>query len=272
MRWPTINQFAIGAGESGLAYLAWCRGEHDEYQRRLENAGESAYADMLRSSVTFIAGDPAQALRILPAAGRSDADRDDGGQPHRAARAALARHWRPGSGRGRVRALDGMVAITGERDLWTTRQHCSTWLATRCVNSAMSRCGARCSPTCRPSPCSVRSPCSSGFGATNPDYLCGRLALSLGLPLDEAEQHFRTGLEWASRPDVRFVVDEGRCHQGLAEVAERRGDIEAARTHLDAAGALFAQHGGARCTSTRCWRRRSIGGVGGDCISTATAA
>ena len=29
----------------------------------------------------------------------------------------------------------------------------------------------------------------------------------------------------------------------LADVAERRGDIEAAREHLDAAGALFAQHG-----------------------------
>ncbi len=72
--------------------------------------------------------------------------------------------------------------------------------------------------------------------------LRGRLALRLDL-IDEAEQHFRTGLEWASRPDVRFVIDQGRCHQGLAEVAERRGDLEAAREHLDAAGALFAQHG-----------------------------
>ena len=75
--------------------------------------------------------------------------------------------------------------------------------------------------------------------------LRGALALRFG-DLDAAEQHFRTGLEWASRPDVRFIVDQGRCHQGLAEVAERRGDLEAARAHLDAAGALFAQHGGAR--------------------------
>ena len=42
---------------------------------------------------------------------------------------------------------------------------------------------------------------------------------------------------------MRFVIDQGRCLQGLAEVAERRGDIEAARAHLDAAGALFAKHG-----------------------------
>ena len=82
-------------------------------------------------------------------------------------------------------------------------------------------------------------------GLGNPDVLRGALALRFG-DLDAAEQHFRTGLEWASQPDVRFIVDQGRCHQGLAEVAERRGDLETARAHLDAAGALFAQHGGAR--------------------------
>ena len=79
-------------------------------------------------------------------------------------------------------------------------------------------------------------------GQVNPDALRGWLALRFDA-VDEAEQHFNTGLEWASRPDVRFGVDAGRCHQGLADVAERRGDLEAAREHLDAAGALFAQHG-----------------------------
>ena len=64
--------------------------------------------------------------------------------------------------------------------------------------------------------------------------------------LDEAEQHFNTGLEWASRPDVRFVIDQGRCLQGLADVAERRGDHALAMEHLDAAGALFARYGAKR--------------------------
>ena len=73
------------------------------------------------------------------------------------------------------------------------------------------------------------------------DYPRGQLALRLGLPLEEAEQHFRTGLEWCERE--RCPVEAGRCHQGLAEVAERRDDLGAAREHLDAAGALFAQHG-----------------------------
>jgi hypothetical protein len=79
-------------------------------------------------------------------------------------------------------------------------------------------------------------------GVTSPDDLRGRLCLSLDR-VDEAEQHFRTGLEWASRPDVRFVIDQGRCHQGLAEVAERRSDQALAMEHLDAAGDLFARYG-----------------------------
>ena len=73
------------------------------------------------------------------------------------------------------------------------------------------------------------------------DHLRGRLALRLDRPFNEAEQHFRTGLEWCERE--RCPVEAGRNLQGLAEVAERRGDHRAAMHHLDAAGALFAKHG-----------------------------
>ena len=55
-------------------------------------------------------------------------------------------------------------------------------------------------------------------------------------------------------------IEAGRNHQGLAEVAERRGDLEAAREHLDAAGALFAKHGAKLyldqvIAKKRCWGR-----------------
>ena len=48
------------------------------------------------------------------------------------------------------------------------------------------------------------------------------LALHLGR-VEEAEGHYRTGLEWGE--EVRFPVEQGRCLQGLAEVAERRQSL-----------------------------------------------
>jgi len=72
------------------------------------------------------------------------------------------------------------------------------------------------------------------------DRYRGLLALRLGL-VDDAETHFRTGLEWCERE--RCPIEAGRNHQGLAEVAERRGDHALAMQHLDAAGELFAKYG-----------------------------
>ncbi len=72
------------------------------------------------------------------------------------------------------------------------------------------------------------------------DQLRGNLALRLDL-VGEAEQWFRTGLEWAERE--RCPVEQGRNLQGLAEVAERRGEQQQAMEHLDAAGELFNRYG-----------------------------
>ncbi|MCH7617976.1 MAG: protein kinase, partial [Chloroflexi bacterium] len=59
--------------------------------------------------------------------------------------------------------------------------------------------------------------------------------------INEAEQQFRAGLEWCERE--RCPVEAGRCLQGLAEVAERRGKIAEALPLLDRAAALFQEHG-----------------------------
>ena len=72
------------------------------------------------------------------------------------------------------------------------------------------------------------------------DRLRARWALALDR-VEEAERLVRRGLEWCERE--RLPVEEGRCHQLLAEVLRRTGDdIEAAR-HLDAATALFSRYG-----------------------------
>jgi len=68
----------------------------------------------------------------------------------------------------------------------------------------------------------------------------GDLAIHLGR-IDEAESHYLRGVELSEREQLPFAL--GAAHQGLAEVAERRSDLDTARTHLDAAGELFAQHG-----------------------------
>ena len=58
---------------------------------------------------------------------------------------------------------------------------------------------------------------------------------------EEAERLVRAGLEWTQRE--RCPVEEGRCHQLLADLLERRGEAREAAIHLDAAGDLFSEHG-----------------------------
>jgi len=59
--------------------------------------------------------------------------------------------------------------------------------------------------------------------------------------VDQAEEGLRAAFAWCERE--RCPVEAGRCLQGLAEVAERRGQHAEAVGHLDRAVALFQQHG-----------------------------
>ena len=72
------------------------------------------------------------------------------------------------------------------------------------------------------------------------DRFQGGLLLAVG-DLDEAHRRFEAGLALCERE--RCPVEAGRCLQGLAEVAERRGEREKAMEYLDRAGELFSRHG-----------------------------
>jgi hypothetical protein len=85
------------------------------------------------------------------------------------------------------------------------------------------------------------------------DRLRGDLAVRFG-DLEAAAKWYERGRLWANRE--RTPVLEGRCTQGLADLAEAQRDHTQAMQHLDAAGELFARHGPSS-TSTRCWRRSS---------------
>ena len=76
--------------------------------------------------------------------------------------------------------------------------------------------------------------------AVNVDRLRGDIALGLGR-LDEAQRLYDIGLAWCERE--RCPVEQGRNLQGLAEVAERRGEQQQAMEYLDQAGELFSHHG-----------------------------
>jgi len=66
------------------------------------------------------------------------------------------------------------------------------------------------------------------------------LALSIG-DIEDAERGFTEALELCERE--RCPIEAGRCHYGLAEVAEQRGKILDALQHLDQAASLFQEHG-----------------------------
>jgi class 3 adenylate cyclase len=70
------------------------------------------------------------------------------------------------------------------------------------------------------------------------DHVRGNLALRFG-EIDQAERWYRTGLAWSEREGA--VIETGRCLQGLAELASRRGDGAEAVRHLDRAIAVYEQ-------------------------------
>jgi class 3 adenylate cyclase len=86
----------------------------------------------------------------------------------------------------------------------------------------------------------TRYPAVRQWGTQSFDDTRGQLALRLGL-VEEARQHYRTGLGWAEREGAPVIA--GQSHQGLAEVAIRRGETAEAMHHLDQAADLFQQHG-----------------------------
>ncbi len=58
---------------------------------------------------------------------------------------------------------------------------------------------------------------------------------------DEAKEWYRTGLEWSEREHC--PIEQGRNLQGLAEIAERRGQRREQMQYLDRAAALFQRYG-----------------------------
>ena len=225
-----------------LAQVAWRRGRRAEYLELIAEVptGVSFTTGLITASVALAEGAPAEALRLLPGVDHPDAR--GAVAPVHALRSSIL--CAQGERTSAIGAIAQALDAGGVWDLGNSDNPVSAVLqvlgyaANALVELADEPRANAVAEYLNEFP-NLRS---TVWGDVNPDWLRGCLALRLD-QIDETEQHFNTGLEWASRPDVRFVIDQGRCHQGLADVAELRGDHATAMQHLDAAGALFSQYG-----------------------------
>jgi tetratricopeptide (TPR) repeat protein len=214
------------------AHALWARGEHAAADALLEQLPPDDIARRLEAATrACVAGDLAEALRLCP-----DDDHPGTYMGVQLAQRVLLLHL---AGRG----SDATREFSRWREAYVAQQrNIGRLLILQHIDDALVALG---DPELLADIAAFLNAASRAryyWDGTAIDRLRGAIALKLDR-VDEAEQHFRTGLEWASRLDVRFEVDAGRCHQGLAEVAERRGQHAEAMAHLDAAGELFARHG-----------------------------
>ncbi len=101
-------------------------------------------------------------------------------------------------------------------------------------------------------------PLLTAFGGC-PQVIYGNIALALD-EVAVAETAFTGNLTWAQREGADIIG--GRCHLGLAEVASRHGQTGDALRHLDAAAALFQQHGAKLFLEQAIAKKVELQGVG----------
>ena len=93
----------------------------------------------------------------------------------------------------------------------------------------------------------------------------GEIALGLGL-IDFAEETLAESLTWADSEGA--VLEEGRSHLGLAELAARSGDRASALEHLDVAAELFQGNGLTLYLDRTIAKKLELQGVGSTDIQT----
>ncbi len=101
--------------------------------------------------------------------------------------------------------------------------------------------------------------------AASPRLVYANIGLALGED-ERASEVFREMLDIAEREATPIIA--GRCHQGLAEVATRRGEPAEAMHHLDAASELFQRHGAKLYLDQVIAKKLELQGASGDVSST----
>ena len=224
-----------------LAGVALARGDDARFDALLTEGtagtGDNYWLALLAVAQAEIAGDVAAALALLPEPERS------GGFP------TYLAHVHGGRARVHFRAGDEAGA---RRELAVWREACAAisggYAVTHNMLLAISE-AADCLPALADDAL-VRDVYAqlvamapirfAPWSARGIDAIRGALALHLG-DVDAAAQHFQIGLTWSEGEGLS--VEQGRCLEGLAQVALRRGQQRDALSLLERAVALFEQPG-----------------------------
>lgn len=221
-----------------LAGVALARGNDDGFDSHIaEAAGDNYWRGLLGALRAEIAGDFTQAMALLPTLGQS------GGYPTYQAHVLGARArvlfnvGEYASARREFAAWrDACAAITGGYAVTHNKLLAFTEVA-ECLPSLADNALVR---EVYDQLLAMRPIRFAPWSARGVDAVRGTLALHLQ-EVDAAMQHFELGLSWSEREEL--VVEQGRCLEGLAEVAWQRRQPEKALVLLEHAAALFDQRG-----------------------------
>jgi tetratricopeptide (TPR) repeat protein len=220
--------------------VGYARGEWDECERMLDSivGGADFRADLFRMWIAELSGDVERAKSLLVDPQRAGGSGDGLAQVHSARAGVLYRAGQHGAARAELEVM--LRSANGEhQNLEHYVPACIDAIVALCDDDTIRACVSDMQPSDDP-----HRRFDSGFVYSTLQgralhYSRGALALRLGRD-DEAAGHFAEGVAWADRE--RCPLDAAACHEGLAQVAARRGDAEAADRESGLARELRAAH------------------------------
>jgi tetratricopeptide (TPR) repeat protein len=220
--------------------VAFARCNWDECERLLDSiiGGADFRADLFHMWIAELRGDTDLAKSLLVDPQRAGGSGDGLAQIHSARAGVLYRVGQHGAARAELEVM--LRSANGEHQ---SLEHyvpaCVDAIVALCDDDTIEACVRDMQPSDDP-----QRRFDSGFVYSTLQgralhYTRGALALRLGRE-DAAATHFESGVVWAERE--RCPLDAAACHEGLAQVAARRGDAEAADRESALARELRTAH------------------------------
>lgn len=221
--------------------VAYARCDWAECDRMLDSiiGGADFRADLYRMWIAELRGDTERAKSLLVDPQRAGGSGDGLAQVHSARAGVLYRAGQHGAARAELEVM--LRSANGDhQSLEHYLPACVDAIVALCDDGAIRDCKRRIEDP----PADPRQRFDSGYVYSTLQgravhYTRGALALRLGHD-DEAAMHFEAGVAWAQRE--RCPLDEAACHEGLAQLAARRGDTETADRHSQQATMLRKSH------------------------------